>query len=120
MCANKDMVSIVSSFTRMGKSVAERADHQWELAVTNSTKSAFCLFKLKPKFFCRYRALGNNALQRRGVKCQLLVKVGYLSSDTPTKAIGTFAVLNIVCPRCFGESGHRHQRREGRSYHCRS
>lgn len=44
--------------------------------MTNSTKSAFCLFKLKPSFFCRFKALGDTTVsRRRGVKCQLLVKV---------------------------------------------
>jgi hypothetical protein len=44
--------------------------------VTNSSKSAFCLFKLQPRFFSRYKALGTPSEQRKGVKCKLLVKVG--------------------------------------------
>ena len=52
--------------------------------MTNSTKSAFCLFKLyyRPRsaensFFSRYKSLGTTEVQKRkGVKCQLLVKVG--------------------------------------------
>jgi hypothetical protein len=87
MCANKEMVrvgiAVLPTLNVLdGESIYYRprvlldADAQWELAVTNSTKSAFCLFKLKPEFFCRYKALGvNNVAKRKGVKCQLLVKV---------------------------------------------
>jgi cell cycle checkpoint control protein RAD9A len=49
--------------------------NQWELSVTNSSKSAFCLFTLKPSFFSRYKATGTPDQQRRGVKCQLYAKV---------------------------------------------
>jgi hypothetical protein len=55
---------------------------QWELAATNSTKSAFFLAKLRPKqgredgFFERYGALGSAVQQRSGVKCCVYVKVG--------------------------------------------
>lgn len=51
-------------------------DVQWELSVTNSSQSAYCLFTLLPSFFYRYHALGNAEQQRRGVKCKLYAKVG--------------------------------------------
>ncbi|WRT69439.1 uncharacterized protein IL334_006425 [Kwoniella shivajii] len=41
----------------------------WEMSATNSSKSAFCLFKLDKSFFCRWDHTGS-----RGVKCRLLVK----------------------------------------------
>ncbi|WWC73450.1 uncharacterized protein I206_107420 [Kwoniella pini CBS 10737] len=41
----------------------------WELSVTNSSKSAFCLFKLDKSFFGRW-----NTRRRKSVKCKLLVK----------------------------------------------
>ncbi|WVQ96212.1 hypothetical protein IAU59_003316 [Kwoniella sp. CBS 9459] len=41
----------------------------WEMSVTNSSKSAFCLFKLEKSFFCRW-----DPKTRKGVKCRLLVK----------------------------------------------
>lgn len=53
-------------------------DKQWELAVTNSSKSAYCLFTLKPAFFSRYKSLGTAAQQRRCVECKLYVKVSHL------------------------------------------
>lgn len=43
--------------------------------MTNSTKSAYCLFKLQPNFFSRYKLRGSLPAQRKGVKCQLLAKV---------------------------------------------
>ncbi|ORX37984.1 Rad9-domain-containing protein [Kockovaella imperatae] len=58
----------------------------WELAVTNSTRSAFCLFKLRPSFFCRYKALGAPSEQRKGVTCQLLVKVSAEDGLCSTRA----------------------------------
>jgi cell cycle checkpoint control protein RAD9A len=48
---------------------------QWDLSVTNTSKSAFCLFTLLPSFFFRYKALGTAEQRRRGVKCKLYVKV---------------------------------------------
>lgn len=54
---------------------------QWELSVTNSSKSAYCLFSLTPSFFSRFKAHGDAARQRRGVKCQLYVKVGGAGGD---------------------------------------
>lgn len=54
---------------------------QWELSVTNSSKSAYCLFSLTPSFFSRFKAHGDAARQRRGVKCQLYVKVGTVAGD---------------------------------------
>ncbi|OCF37047.1 hypothetical protein I316_00952 [Kwoniella heveanensis BCC8398] len=41
----------------------------WEMSVTNSSKSAFCLFKLEKSFFCRW-----DPKTKKGVKCRLLVK----------------------------------------------
>ncbi|WVF68677.1 hypothetical protein IAT40_003449 [Kwoniella sp. CBS 6097] len=41
----------------------------WEMSATNSSKSAFCLFKLDKSFFCRW-----DPKTRKGVKCRLLVK----------------------------------------------
>lgn len=69
--ANKD---IVSWETRCC------ADMQWELAVTNSSKSAYCLFSLLPSFFSKFRAVGTAEQQRRGVNCQLYVKVSLLGT----------------------------------------
>ena len=44
--------------------------------MTNSTKSAFFIAKLKPAFFSRYKPLGEtNVEKRRGVRCQLYAKV---------------------------------------------
>lgn len=65
---------------------------QWELAVTNSTKSAFFLAKLRPKhgvedgFFFRYKTTGSPVQQRRGVKCVLLVKVGLRCASVRSQA----------------------------------
>lgn len=45
--------------------------------MTNSTKSAFFIAKLKPPFFSRFKPLGEtNVEKRRGVRCQLYAKVG--------------------------------------------
>jgi len=81
MHANKDVVSMsLAAYCCIPVS----ANGKWELAVTNANKSAFCLIKLKPKFFSRYKSLGDTPTERRkGVKCQLLVKVRLSSSCLP-------------------------------------
>jgi hypothetical protein len=62
--------------------------------VTNSSKSAYSLVTLQPAFFSKYRPLGNAAEQRRGVKCQLYVKV---SSGTETAELTPTVHHQRVC-----------------------
>ncbi|GMK57477.1 hypothetical protein CspeluHIS016_0403110 [Cutaneotrichosporon spelunceum] len=72
----------IKYFTRLIQCAAKYGDDlcmnaagdSWELIVTNSTKSAYVCFALKPAFFSRYKASGSTAEQRRGVKCQLYAK----------------------------------------------
>lgn len=65
--------------------------------MTNSTKSAYCLFKLQPRFFSRWKALGSPRAQRRGVQCQLLVKVSsFLQSAIGPGRADRKAVLAVL------------------------
>ena len=58
--------------------------------MTNSTKSAFFIAKLKPSFFSRYKPLGEtNVEKRRGVRCQLYAKVR------------AAPVVRTICSRLF-------------------
>ncbi|WOO77659.1 Cell cycle checkpoint control protein RAD9A [Vanrija pseudolonga] len=71
----KNFVRLLQCAARYGDELCMHANKEiWELAVTNSSKSAFSLVTLQPAFFSKYRPLGNAAEQRRGVKCQLYVK----------------------------------------------
>ncbi|WWD04096.1 hypothetical protein V865_002161 [Kwoniella europaea PYCC6329] len=66
----KYFLRLLQCAAKYGDDLNIHASHRaWELSVTNSNKSAFCLFKLDKKFFNRW-----SAKSRKGIKCQLLVK----------------------------------------------
>ncbi|OCF61730.1 hypothetical protein L486_01390 [Kwoniella mangroviensis CBS 10435] len=66
----KYFLRLLQCAAKYGDDLNIHASHRvWELSVTNSNKSAFCLFKLDKTFFDRW-----SAKSRRGIKCQLLVK----------------------------------------------
>ncbi|WWD20083.1 hypothetical protein CI109_104557 [Kwoniella shandongensis] len=66
----KTFVRLLQCASKFGDDLHIHASPKaWELSVTNSSKSAFCLFKLDKSFFCRWEPK-----QRKGVKCRLLVK----------------------------------------------
>lgn len=71
-----DFVRLLQCASRFGDDLCIHArDTKWELAVTNSSKSAYSRFTLEPAFFSRYRPLGKKVQQAKGVKCQLYVRV---------------------------------------------
>ncbi|KAL7424963.1 hypothetical protein Q5752_000650 [Cryptotrichosporon argae] len=71
----RHFVRLLQCAARFGDDLCMHADKNvWELAVTNSSKSAHCQFTLNRDFFSRYAATGSAAQQKRGVKCKLLVK----------------------------------------------
>ncbi|ORY34976.1 Rad9-domain-containing protein [Naematelia encephala] len=71
----KNFVRLLQCASKFGDDLNIHANKDlWEMAVTNSSKSAFCLFKLRKEFFCRWKPQGTSVQQRRGVKCRLLVK----------------------------------------------
>ncbi|WWC93071.1 uncharacterized protein L201_008036 [Kwoniella dendrophila CBS 6074] len=66
----KTFMRILQCASRYGDDLNIHASSKaWEMSVTNSSKSAFCLFKLQENFFCRW-----NAKSRKAIKCKLLVK----------------------------------------------
>ncbi|KAK4685786.1 hypothetical protein P7C73_g4354, partial [Tremellales sp. Uapishka_1] len=80
----RDFVKILQCASKYGDELHMHAQKtRWELSVTNSSKSAYCLFKLehhesatkRPSgFFSKYKLSGNERQKRSGIKCQILVK----------------------------------------------
>ncbi|KAL1408287.1 hypothetical protein Q8F55_005093 [Vanrija albida] len=86
----KNFVKLLQCAARYGDELCMHANKEiWELAATNSSKSAYCLVSLQPAFFSKYRPLGSAAEQRRGVKCQLYVKsiLGVLGKASAVKEV---------------------------------
>ncbi|KAK8849459.1 hypothetical protein IAR55_004792 [Kwoniella newhampshirensis] len=105
----KTFVRLLQCASKYGDDLNMHASPKaWELSVTNSSKSAFCLFKLDKSFFCRWEPK-----QRRGVKCRLLVK-SVLSVLGKTSQITT---VNRVDLRIIDPSGDLRptKRRKGTS-----